>query len=95
MTTPAEPVTAEGRALLAMEDYNERSFPLITSAAIIAIEQAAARRERERIANEVEFLAVRSPSDGDKPGWYWDGWHAAIAAIAAELADPTPGEGRK
>ena len=43
--------------------------------------------ERQRITEEVEFLTVRSPSDDDKPGWYWDGWHAACAAVLA-IANP-------
>ena len=45
--------------------------------------QQAVAAERARIVRETEWLQVRSPSDDEKPGWYWDGWHAAIAAVLA------------
>ena len=43
--------------------------------------------EIERITHEIEFLTVHGPSDDDKPGWYWDGWHAALAALHATLGE--------
>ena len=44
-----EPTTEAGRVLLAREAYNERSFPLIEPAAIVAIEQEAVAKYRRAI----------------------------------------------
>jgi len=38
----------------------------------------------------VEWLTVRSPSDDEKPGWYWDGWHAAIDSILTLTDEAMP-----
>ena len=62
------PRTAAGRALLAREDYNSRSFPLITAEAILAIEAEAATPGESRTlvealdALEREFLDALPPA---------------------------------
>ncbi len=70
----SEPVTQAGRALLRMEDFNERSFPLIRPGAIAAIEAEAVARERERLAAAVRGLPT------------WDILGETVIELAAVLA---------
>jgi hypothetical protein len=41
----------------------------------------------ERIWPEIGRLRKQSPSDAAKPGWYWDGWHAALDAFEEVLVE--------
>jgi hypothetical protein len=50
MSDPITPTTYAGRALLAQEDYNSRSFHLITPEAILEVEAEASERAWRNVA---------------------------------------------
>ena len=54
---------------------------------IAAIEAEAVAAERARIKAAMEWLEVRSASDDERPGIYWDGWLAALTAVL-RIVDP-------
>lgn len=73
--TDAEPLTAAGKALLRREDFNERSFALITAEAIIAIETEAARLNVDRLKAALHAVEHLPKANG-----------AVVCAHAPEVA---------
>ena len=69
------------------EELNHSDIPRIR-ADIAAIEAEAVAARNAEIAHELEFLTVADASDRERPQWYWDGWHAAIAAVLAIIEKP-------
>jgi hypothetical protein len=49
---------------------------------------AAALAEcRARIERTIDLMREQEPSDDEKPGWYWDGWTAALDAFEEVLVE--------
>ncbi|HEY6568584.1 MAG TPA: hypothetical protein VI341_13795 [Actinomycetota bacterium] len=90
MTT--EPQTTAGRALLKREELNSRSFALITTDAIVAIEREAATRARSGLDAGLLYEAIRrtwvAGHDDLRSGLTTDPIEATLAAaILARLTE--------
>ncbi len=81
----SEPRTDAGKALLACEAYNSRSFALITAEAILAIEAEARADAIRDAATAVERLAPCLLHSTEDPAWPDKHLHRSfvLAAIRA------------
>jgi len=61
--TPRQPDTKSGLALLEREDENSRSFPLITSEAIVAIEDEAYNAALDEVKGRFARLVDQHDDD--------------------------------